>query len=140
MLQLVYASIATTPLTDAEVDDLREQARSNNRRDEITGIMITKGDRFLQALEGPQSTVENTFLRIVVDPRHHALVLLSRRSIAKREFGDWDMRHCATLADCPENAEQFIALLERAGDNVRAAFAGLIGSGAQPDASSASSP
>lgn len=127
MIQLVYASIATTPLTDAELEDLRWQAQRNNLRDEITGIMVTRDDRFLQALEGPQATVENTFLRIIVDPRHHSLTLLSRRSITKREFGDWEMEHCETFADCPDIAARFIPLIERAPDSIREAFLELIG-------------
>ena len=126
MIQLVYASVATRPLTGVEIEALRCQAQRNNLRDELTGIMVTRGDHFLQALEGAQATVENTFLRIIVDPRHHSLTLLSRRSITRREFGDWDMAHCATLANCPA-AAHFMPFINGAPDKVRDAFLEPIG-------------
>ena len=142
MIQLVYASIAVKPLDDAELAALRVQSSANNRRDEITGIMIARGERFLQALEGPQTTVENTFLRIVVDPRHHSLALLSRRAIGKREYGEWEMQLCESIADCPQAAEHFVPLLEKASDDIRRAFLDPVpgAPAAQAAASSASSP
>jgi len=49
------------------------------------------GKRFLQVLEGPSGAVENTFERIRRDTRHRAQVMLSRRTVGRREFGDWSM-------------------------------------------------
>ena len=90
MLQLIYVSVAQDSW-DGRFDRLCAQAGANNRRDEITGVLIERDGRFLQVLEGPQATVEDTFIRIVTDPRHHALVLLSRRMLMQRQFGDWAM-------------------------------------------------
>lgn len=141
MIQLIYASVATKPLNGMEIENLRRQSFENNQRDEITGMIITRGDRFLQALEGPQATVEDTFLRIIVDPRHHSLVVLSRRLISRREYGEWEMRFCETIADCASAAERFAAVLAQAPDDVRAAFLHPAAPAhAQAATSSASSP
>lgn len=141
MIQLIYASVATKSLNEAEIEDLRLQSCENNKRDEITGMIITRGDRFLQALEGPQVTVENTFLRIIVDPRHHSLAVLSRRLISRREYGEWEMLHSETIADCASTAGRFTAVLARASDDIRAAFLDPVRpASAQAATSSASSP
>ena len=75
-----------------DLDALFDEARQNNRRDEITGVLFTDGMSFLQDLEGGKEPVERApFLRIHPDPRHCGLALLSRRIVPGREFGRWDM-------------------------------------------------
>lgn len=101
MLQLIYLS---TPRRswDGRFDLLCAQAAENNARDEITGVLLQHGGTFLQILEGPQVTVEDTFIRIITDPRHHALELLSRRKLTRREFGEWAMAGVEGGHDCAE--------------------------------------
>ena len=95
VLQLVYASTARSAEMPIDLDALFEQARQNNRRDEITGVLFTDGMSFLQGLEGGKEMVEDVFLRIIADPRHCGLALLSRRIVLGREFGEWDMARFA---------------------------------------------
>lgn len=90
MLQLIYVSTARSGAA-IDLDEILARSRRNNRRDGITGLLHVKGRRFLQALEGPVGKVEQAFARIAADPRHFALVILSRRTIEAREFGDWAM-------------------------------------------------
>jgi len=40
-------------------------------------------------LDASHVVVENTFIRIITDRRHHALSLLSRRTWMQRPFGAW---------------------------------------------------
>ena len=101
-------------------------SRANNARDEVTGLLFTDGRRFLQVLEGPQTTVENTFLRIIADPRHRALVVLSRRETTGREFGNWSMAK-RTFNETPDALSARIATLCRDADpSVHGTFQGLI--------------
>lgn len=98
MLQLVYASIPT----ETWYGDLRaicEQSACNNIRDEITGVILRESDTFLHVLEGPKASVEDTFLRIIQDPRHHSLQLISRRQLTQREFGYGAMTELISLDD-----------------------------------------
>lgn len=126
MLQLLYTSISSGPLTPKLVDEICKQARRNNGRDEITGILVTKGLRFLQALEGPKSTVEDTFMRLIIDPRHHTVKVLRRRMITRREFGDWEMRHCAEVQDCPDVFSKIDFILEEAPEASKSDFADFV--------------
>lgn len=91
MLQLVYISTARGPIEDAMLDQILAASRRNNARCEVTGLLVAGGRRFLQVLEGPDQVVLTTYARIQHDARHRALVLLSTRQTARRDFGNWNM-------------------------------------------------
>ena len=97
MLQLIYMSEATGG--PHEVRIICEQASSNNIRNEITGVIFLHNGHYFQALEGSKEHVEDTLLRIIVDPRHKNLHLLSRTRQGARQFGPWAMVECVTEAD-----------------------------------------
>ncbi|PAX06689.1 BLUF domain-containing protein [Sphingomonas lenta] len=91
MLQLVYISSSREAVSAAELQRILAASRRNNGRDGITGLLFFDGKRFLQALEGEADKVVAAFERIRDDARHSGVVVLSRREIAEREFGDWAM-------------------------------------------------
>ena len=91
MLQLVYISTARHPITEPLLNTILEASRRNNVRTGVTGLLVAGGRRFLQALEGPDEAVWETYARIKADPRHHALVLLTGRPVERRCFGGWSM-------------------------------------------------
>ena len=125
MLQLVYVSSVTPNAANADPAAILAASRTNNRRDAITGLLYSDGTRFLQALEGPEETVEAAFERIRQDARHRAIVLLSRRTIEAREFGDWAMAHRTTGTDADRFIESVARLAENAAPDVRATFEGF---------------
>lgn len=91
MFQLVYISTARVGITATLLDAILASSRGNNARDGVTGLLVAGTRRFLQALEGPEQAVLDTFRRIRNDPRHHAFVLLTGRAVERRAFGDWSM-------------------------------------------------
>jgi hypothetical protein len=91
MHQIIYISTARSGIMVADVEAILATSRINNRRDAITGLLISDGTRFLQALEGDAGKVEAAFQRIKADPRHRATVLLSSKSVVERQFGMWEM-------------------------------------------------
>ncbi|HWU96635.1 MAG TPA: BLUF domain-containing protein [Sphingomonas sp.] len=126
MLQLLYISSSRRAVVPLDLDALFAQAQANNARDEITGLLYTNGKRFLQVLEGPRTEVEDTFLRIIADPRHHALVLLSRRETSRREFGDWSMARRAFGEEQDAFMARIAELCRDADPAIQGTFAGLI--------------
>jgi hypothetical protein len=119
--QLVYISTAV-PGAAIDPAPILAASRRNNARDRITGLLWFDGKRFLQALEGEEAIVDQTFRRIQADPRHRALVVLSSRVIDAREFGEWAMDFRSVGVD-PDRAQERIALLSRnAAPEVRATF------------------
>lgn len=93
MRQIIYVSTASRSVTAADAQAILTAARRNNARDAITGLLYLDGKRFLQALEGEDAAVASAYDRIVADPRHRAIVILSDRIIPEREFGDWSMAY-----------------------------------------------
>ena len=95
MLQLVYISTSREVLDPQVLDHILTVSRRNNAAAGVTGLLLSGGRRFLQALEGPEDKVRATYERIFGDPRHFAIVELSRREIASRQFGEWAMGYNA---------------------------------------------
>ena len=101
MFQLVYISTARAPIMPAMLEEILAASRHNNARNDVTGLLVAGARRFLQALEGPEQAVLDTYARIRHDSRHHAMVLLTGRSVDSRTFGDWSMA-CEQANDGPE--------------------------------------
>jgi hypothetical protein len=91
MEQLIYISTSHTEPALNVVHDILAVSRRNNRADDLTGLLIVGGRRFLQVLEGPRTSLDATYRRIAADDRHFAMVKLSRKLITKRSFPDWEM-------------------------------------------------
>ena len=91
MYRLVYMSTPKRSLSSGELSGILAAATRNNGRNGITGILIQDRKRFLQYLEGSQEKVEETFARIAMDSRHHAIFRLKSGVIDRRQFPGWSM-------------------------------------------------
>lgn len=123
MLQLVYISTAVN--TPSYADILRT-SRRNNGRDAITGLLYADGVRFMQALEGPAEAVQAAYDRIKADPRHKAAVILSRRDVDTREFGDWEMAERRPGQHGDAFVQRVGGLTANASPSVRGTFDGFL--------------
>lgn len=123
MYQLVYISTRKGDFSVADREQVLSVSRRNNVRDGITGMLLYKGRRFLQALEGEESVVRRAFERIRQDPRHIAVVELSAAEVPAREFGMWSMafEEPGSVGEA-RMLEQVDRLTERAGADTRAQF------------------
>ena len=91
--RLIYESKALPELLEAdELKRLIALASERNKESGITGLLVFTGDRILQALEGPTRYVNQLYNKIVVDPRHSEIELISYESIDTALFYDWTMR------------------------------------------------
>lgn len=105
MQRIIYISTCRVEPTRELVADILRVSYRNNRRDDLTGLLVVGGRRFLQVLEGPCEQLDAAYARIKADPRHFAMVELGRKPITFREFGDWDMG-CRLLSG--DNFEAFV--------------------------------
>lgn len=112
MLQIVYISSARPGFHPKEVNRILASARKHNIINQITGLLFHDGRRFLQALEGEDALVRETYARIVEDERHRAVVCLSRRTIEVREFGPWAMAAQEMALDGQINQDALIATVD----------------------------
>lgn len=88
---LVYTSEARTPFTDDQLSELLAQARDANEAAGITGILLYRGGRFVQFLEGPEGAVRRLMSTIADDPRHEKVRLLIDGHPETRQFPAWTM-------------------------------------------------
>lgn len=70
---------------------LFSQARSNNKRHDITGALLVSGDTFIQTLEGEEQVVRQVYETIRQDDRHDGVELLDSGMVPERVFGHWSM-------------------------------------------------
>jgi Sensors of blue-light using FAD len=92
--RLIYFSRACEVGTESTGSILRailEVAIPQNRRVGITGALLSCGGWFLQALEGPYQSVNETYGSICNDRRHEALRIIRASPVSARDFADWSM-------------------------------------------------
>jgi len=91
--RLIYKSKATPELKEPGVmQELAEKASRANLELGITGLLLLTGDQILQVLEGPTRFVNQLYNRIVVDPRHTDVELMSFDIVDGALFYDWNMK------------------------------------------------
>ena len=66
-------------------------SRRNNGRTGITGLLVYSNGFFLQVLEGLDHQVDQTFERILHDPRHGSCQIVQEKTIFEPDFGHWKM-------------------------------------------------
>lgn len=90
---VVYSSSATHSFSDTELADLLTASRRKNHSSHLTGLLLYRGGRFLQVLEGPEAVVRDRMAVISVDPRHDNLRVLIDEPREQRQFPVWTMRY-----------------------------------------------
>lgn len=91
MIQLIYASNATSEMTKENLLSLLVQSRERNLKQNVTGLLLYADKKFLQVLEGEQKDVEEIYQSILHDDRNTSNVIYSKSKIIEREFPNWSM-------------------------------------------------
>jgi len=112
MFSLTYVSSALAPFSPYELRELLLRSNENNRRRDVTGMLLYKDGNFLQALEGHRSTVLAIHTAISHDPRHRGLLTLQQGEIPGRQFPHWSMgfKDLGADIDNPEGYSEFLNL------------------------------
>ena len=90
-IHLIYTSLATKRPGKQDLEELLEQARQRNLRQNITGMLLYKSGVYLQVLEGDEKDVHQVFSAIEKDPRNTKVTKLLDERIIKRDFPNWSM-------------------------------------------------
>lgn len=92
---LVYVSTARFDLGVtrdlAAIDTILVKSRQRNAIVDVTGALLFTEGRFVQALEGEREHVRGVFDRILADPRHADVEILSAQFADRRRFKEWSM-------------------------------------------------
>ncbi len=93
LVSIVYMSVMTHAFSGPELTEMLRGARLRNEALGVSGLLVVKGGRFMQLLEGPAWSVDDRFGAIERDPRHHTVRSLIREDIDQRRFDGWSMAY-----------------------------------------------
>lgn len=118
MRQVIYRSTSNADSGRAsdDIPGILAQAVARNGIDGITGLLYTEEESFLQAIEGPETSMVDLIDRLEGDRRHRDIRILVDRTVDEREFGDWTMIY----RDRRESVDDF-------DDRLRVLLAGVSG-------------
>lgn len=88
---LVYKSEAVPEITADDLKDILEVSVCNNKREDLTGLLLFIEGTFMQLLEGKEEAVKATMGRIFADQRHKQIIVLEEGPLQQRNFPDWSM-------------------------------------------------
>lgn len=91
LFNLFYVSEATS--SDAQVVlAVADQSQLNNKRDEITGLLLFDGKCWCQYIEGSEQAVRSLYERLQRDSRHRDMRVLHYGPVdGPRKFPNWRM-------------------------------------------------
>ena len=115
LTRLIYVSrVAEAARRDlnATVKAVLQASRLNNVKVGVTGMLLTHGGYFVQALEGADQAVHATFQRVSRDTRHHEVKLLGADFPNARVFERWAM--CANTLSATD--DDIVRVLDRKDD------------------------
>ncbi len=92
---IIYISRAKQSFTSGDLADLRDLADARNRSEDITGLLLSDGARFIQALEGDAAAVQAVMDRIAKDSRHDNISYLRPITTNCRQFRKWTTEYLA---------------------------------------------
>lgn len=98
LIRLLYASTAQGVDLN-EFKRILSQAQTNNDQRDLTGMLAFNSKLFLQALEGARDQVNELYAKLMRDPRHHTVTILSCKEIEERHWASWSMGFAAPNAD-----------------------------------------
>lgn len=91
--RLTYVSKLNAELDEEEILDIGRKASINNKKIDVTGVLISVRDYFFQVLEGEESIVDELVEKISRDPRHNEITILSAETgCEERLFTEWGMK------------------------------------------------
>ncbi len=112
LTSLVYVSLANKDMQESDLAALLSQARRNNEKLSITGMLLYRDRLFMQALEGEEDRINALYERIRQDSRHRDVTTVSIRPIEARSFADWTMGFSLIDNETVEGMEGYTDFLE----------------------------
>ncbi len=86
--RVIYASetVGATGASTLSIAQILGVSERNNRRDHITGCIMFHEGHILQALEGGRSDLDRLMRRVLSDPRHTGVRVLSDMPVLARRL------------------------------------------------------
>ena len=89
LVQAIYTSRSL--ISEDQQSQLLAECREKNPKNDVTGVLVSHEEKFLQVLEGPASHIRTLIGRIEKDSRHTEFHLIDISPISHRNLSDWSM-------------------------------------------------
>ena len=93
LIRLLYISRSVGPQTSTVTGSILKTSLTNNRINQITGVLCQGVGFFIQVLEGERNNVNELFLKIANDRHHKNVELISFEEVTLRKYPKWLMAH-----------------------------------------------
>lgn len=94
-IRLTYASTTRSSPATIRQDLLAilNEAQLHNANHHIFGVLFYGNDYFFQCIEGKKQDIDQLYEKLLRDPRHKDVTLLSYEPISKPRFLGWNMKY-----------------------------------------------
>lgn len=89
IFEFVFSSCAQPDLPAAAILRIEREAQRNNLAQGLSGEMSYSDGRFTQVMEGGAEAIMSLAARIMIDPRHSRINVLTLRPVRHRRYGTW---------------------------------------------------
>jgi hypothetical protein len=108
-----YISSFVQDMSYDEIEELAKQAAKKNAENDITGVLMVKGEVFFQIIEGSEENIDRLFAHILKDPRHEKIITLGIQvGDLKRLFPDWNMKEINLDTTTSERLQPVRAIID----------------------------
>ena len=111
--RITYISSFAYDMSDDEIEELARQAAKKNAENDITGVLMAKGEVFFQIIEGPEENIDKLFTNLLKDPRHEKIITLGIQvGDLKRLFPNWHMKEINLDTTTSERLQPVRAIID----------------------------
>jgi len=134
LYRLVFVSDAAGPAAQStqSIAEILGASASNNRRDEITGVMLFHRGQIAQIVEGARHDLDRLMSRLSRDARHRRMTVLVDRPVVQRRH-----HHAMRLCDLADRTVETTTGGRRLSDLSGAEIEALLSACDMPQASAA---
>ena len=107
-IRLSYASTTNSQPSTIRQDliNILDEAQQHNAAHHICGVLFYGSNYFFQCLEGEKQAVDLLYAKIIKDPRHKNVVLLSYEKVDTPRFSNWNLKYVLQEATILEFFQQ----------------------------------
>ena len=107
--RLAWSSLPSPTFSAARMGEIAAPARSSNKCNNVSGVLLYTGVHFVEILEGEERVLDEMWSRLQRDDRHVSLVRIGDEPCNERRFAEWKLAY----ADDQDVGAQVEALRSR---------------------------
>ena len=117
LVSLIYVSTATKLFNELELIELLKKSRIENLSHCITGMLLYHDGNIMQVIEGDEKEINQLYINLKNDDRHHGVIKLMCQPISEREFPEWSMSYLNVTSENNAGFSEFLSKKTESANN-----------------------